>query len=355
MTPRMHRSTEPSETPDQGSGVTQPTSVPTMMDVATAAGVSTATVSRVLNGTGVVSEAMQNRVMVAIKQLGFQLNPIAQGLRKGQSNTVALLVGDIEQTHFSAMTKQVQGHLESIGLDLLLFNVGHSHARLEHFLKRVVSMRLRGVIVALSDKLSSNVIDMLRKLPAHGVVVVAIGQNLSGHRIASVVQSERDATVAAVRYLIERGRKRIAYLGRIKGSAVGTERYEGYKEALSVAQMYDPELVWDVSYRYSAGWEAIEKAYQNGIEFDAVQTGSDEMAIGAMAALKDRNVRIPEDVAVIGFGDVEMGAYVRPALTTVSNHPADVGVHVSQLFNASLSAKASLLVIQRSLLLRESA
>src|SRR5690606_3902410 len=143
--------------------------------------------------------------------------------------------------------------------------------------------------------------------------------------------------------------------GKIKGSAVGTERYEGYKEALSAAGMYDPALVWDVSYRYSAGREAIERAYQKGLALDAVQTGSDERAVGAMAALQDRNVHIPDDVAIIGFGDIERGAYVRPALTTVSNHPADVGVHVSQLFNSTLSAKASLLVIQRSLVRRESA
>lgn len=326
-----------------------------MMDVARAAGVSTATVSRVLNGTDVVSKKMRSRVLAAIDELGFNLNPIAQGLRKGHSNTVALLVSDIEQAHFSAMTKQVQGSLESLGLDLLLFNVEHSAQRLDSFLHRVLTMRLKGVIVALSDKLGKTVMTTLRQLADHGVTVVSIGQNLSDYKIASVVQTEREATAASVLYLLNQGRKHIAYLGRIKGSAIGTERYEGYKEALSKAGLFDPALTWDVAYRFSAGRLAIEQAFDAGLIFDGVQAGSDEMAIGAIAALTDRHINVPADVAVIGFGGIEMGAHVRPALTTISSHPEDVGIHVANLFASNLHAAGSLSVVQRSLIHRDSA
>lgn len=329
--------------------------VPTMLDVAEAAGVSTATVSRVLNGTGVVSRKMRARVMAAIDELGFQLNPIAQGLRRGQSNTVALLVSDIEQAHFSAMTKHVQGALELMGIDLLLFNVEHSAERLDSFLRRVLAMRLKGVIIALSDKLNKHSIGNLIQLTEQGLTVVSVGQNLTSHSISSVVQSERDATAESVRYLLEQGRRHIAYVGRIKGSAIGTERFEGYKAALMRANLFHPELVWDVAYRFSAGRQAIERAYETGLEFDGVQAGSDEMAIGAIAALKERGIQVPLDVSVIGFGGIEMGAYVQPALTTISSHPHDVGVHVAKLFSGTLSAPGSLSLVRRSLIHRASA
>lgn len=325
------------------------------MDVAMAAGVSTATVSRVINGTGVVSKRMRGRVLAAIDELGFELNPIAQGLRKGQSNTVALLVGDIEQTHFSAMTKQVQGALETLGFDLLLFNVGHSSERLEGFLRRVLALRLKGVIIAVSDKLNKKMINSLRNLSEHGITVVSLGQNLSPFKIASVVQSEREAAYASVRYLISQGRKRIAYLGRIKGSTIGTERFEGYQQALMEAGLVDPALVWDVAFRFSAGYEAIVRACDAGVRFDAVQAGSDEMAIGAIASLRDRDHQVPTDVAVIGFGDIEVGKHVRPALTTISSHPEDVSAHVANLFSNSLHAAGSFSLVQRSLIHRESA
>lgn len=349
-------STTPPESPDTNvKQLSRNGSFPTMLDVAEAAGVSTATVSRVLNGTGVVSRKMRARVLAAIDELGFQLNPIAQGLRKGHSNTVALLVGDIEQAHFSAMTKHVQGALEMLGIDLLLFNVGHSAERLDSFLRRVLAMRLKGVIIAISDKLNKRSVGNLMHVAEQGLTVVSVGQNLTLHKIASVVQSEREATMVSVQYLISQGCKHIAYLGRIKGSAIGTERFEGYKEALLGANIFSPELVWDVAYRFSAGRQAIERAYDAGLVFDGVQAGSDEMAIGAIAALKDRSVNVPQDVAVVGFGGIEMGAYVHPALTTISSHPEDVGVHVAKLFSGTLNAAGSLSIVQRSLIHRASA
>src|SRR5882672_10330698 len=106
----------------------------TVIDVARQAGVSSATVSRVLNGNTTVDPDMRNRVHSAVKKLDFRPNPMAQGLRKGQSNTVALLVGDIAQTHFSELTMQLQAALEENGIDLLLFNLGHSANRLSEFL-----------------------------------------------------------------------------------------------------------------------------------------------------------------------------------------------------------------------------
>ena len=112
----------------------------TVIDVAREAGVSLATVSRVLNGTATVSPQMRERVQTAVQLLGFRPNPMAQGLRKGQAASVALLVGDIAQRHFAELTLRVQASLEERGLDLLLFNLGHSESRLADFLDDAVSL-----------------------------------------------------------------------------------------------------------------------------------------------------------------------------------------------------------------------
>lgn len=340
---------------DQPGLASRSTLIPTMIDVAAQAGVSTATVSRVLNGTGVVSPKMRTRVMAAIDELGFQLNPMAQGLRKGQGNTVALLVSDIEQTHFSAMTKHIQGALEGIGLDLLLFNVGHSTDRLQGFLRRSVSMRLKGVVIALSDRLTKSLGELLKELSEHGIIVVSIGQNLNRYQIPSVVHEEHNAAKKSVCYLLDQGRKRIAYVGRIKGSAIGTERFEGYRQALIDADVFDDALVWDVAYRYSAGRDAIERALERGLSFDGVQAGSDEMAMGAIAALHDRRIRVPDEVAIVGFGGIEMGAYVRPSLTTISSHPEKIGVYLTKAFSDDSVGPASLSLVPRNLIRRGSA
>jgi DNA-binding LacI/PurR family transcriptional regulator len=328
----------------------------TLIDVARKAGVSSATVSRVLNGTAVVSAEMSEKVLTVVKELGFQLNPMAQGLRKGQTNTVALLVGDIGQTHFAELTMHVQAALESTGIDLLLFNIGHNEDRLLDFLKRAVVMRLRGIVVALSDNISKDATSQLVALAESGIQIVSLGQNLTRHKIPSIVHEERAATVRSVSYLLKLGHKRIAYVGSIKRSAVGNARFLGYKAALVKAGAFHQELVWDFSYRYAAGQNAVLRALDAGLRFTGLQAGSDELAMGAVAALKDRSIAVPDEVAVVGFGDIGMGAYARPSLTTISSHPELAAQALSQLFKraATEAIPPSLTTLQRSLVCRES-
>ena len=329
----------------------------TVTDVARHAGVSLATVSRVLNGNATVSAEMREKVSAAVQALEFRPNPMAQGLRKGQSNTVALLVGDIAQRHFAELTMHVQSALEEIGTGLMLFNLGHSESRLEDFLSRAMSMWLRGVTIALSDTVPKSAAPLIANLQDNGVKVVSIGQNLTRLGVASIVHEERAATRRSVDYLLAKGHTRIAYIGRIDGSAIGTERFGGYRAALKKAGVFDPTLVWDMTYRYAAGRDAVHRALDRGLAFTGVQAGSDEIATGAIAALHDRGLRVPDDVAIVGFGDVEMGAYLRPALTTLSSHPELAAQHLRDLFKdgGAASELPGVKLLTRSLVVRDSA
>ena len=328
----------------------------TVIDVARQAGVSIATVSRVLNGNASVGSEMEERVRAAVKALDFRPNHIAQGLRKGQTNTVALLVGDIAQTHLAELTMQVQAALEKVGIHTLLFNAGHSEMRLADFLALALSMRLRGVAIALSDTIPKSVAPQFEQLEDHGIQVVSIGQNLTRYGIQSIIHEERAAAQRSVGYLLDKGHRRIAFIGRIKGSAVGTERFRGYQAALSKADAFDPALVWDRTFRYAAGHAAVQQALDAGLRFTAIQASSDEMAMGALSALRDRGLEVPKDVAVIGFGDVQMSAYLRPALTTLSSSAELAARHVCDILTGSAEVPASgLTQLERRLVLRHSA
>lgn len=327
----------------------------TVLDVARLAGVSTATVSRVLSGKGNVGEAPRERVLAAVRELDFQPNRMAQSLRRGRGTTVALLVGDIEQNVYSALTKHVQTALGAIGLDVMLYNLDHSTERLQAILEAAPAMALRGVALATTDVIPMATIGpLLRQLQSGGITVVSIGQRLHRDGIPSIVYEERAASRRSVAYLLESGRTPVAYLGRLTGSAVGTERYRGYAAALAAAGMaIDREFVWDVSYRFAAGYEATSRALDAGRAFRAIQCGSDELALGAMAAIQDRGLAIPDDVAVIGFGALGWGTHVRPALTTISVQPATVAQRMAELFAGA--DVPQLTVIPRTLLRRGSA
>lgn len=313
----------------------------TVVDVARHAGVSLATVSRVINGSATVSPLKHEQVIRAMQALDFRPDPMAQGLRRGQSNTVALLVGDIAQRHYAELTQHVQHALEQEGHDLLLFNLGHQQQRLEQFLARAQRLRLRAVVLATSDALTRPVYEAARGLLADGVAVISIGQDLCREGIASIVHEERSATRRSVERLLALGHRRIAYVGRMKGSAIGTERFRGWRDAVKAAGQFDEALAWDMSFRYTAGHESVTRALDEGIAFSAVQAGSDEIAMGAIAALHDRGLRVPQDVAVVGFGDIDLGGYLRPGLSTLSSSPKLAAGHLAALLREAPQADAS--------------
>jgi len=138
-----------------------------------------------------------------------------------------------------------------------------------------------------------------------------------------------------VRRLIAADRGPVAYVGRISGSIIGSIRYGGYRAALEEAGLpLDERLVWDVFYRYQAGHDAISQACRAGLEFGAVQAGSDELAMGAIGALAECGREVPRDVAVCGVGNVQWGAYTRPTLSTASSDPEAIAANVVDVFRA---------------------
>ena len=290
--------------------------------VASHAGVSPATVSRVLAGRVPVAAETRQRVLEAIEALGYRPNEVARSLRAGRGRAVALVTGDIEQGINAALAKNVQSELEALGLDLLLFNMGHREDRLHHFLERAPSLGLRGLLLT-----SPHVLDMGKLMPIveraskSGVDIVSLGQDLSSFGISSIVHDNTGGARQAVSHLVTRGRTPIAFLGRIETSAIGRARFDGYRSALlGHGHEIDPALVWDIAegYRADAGYQATSDALARGVKFRAVLAASDELALGAMAAASDRGLAVPDDVAFVGFGGLGWGTYSRPSMTTVA-------------------------------------
>jgi DNA-binding LacI/PurR family transcriptional regulator len=331
----------------------------TVFDVAKKAGVSIATVSRVLRGTAIVSEETRSRVVQAVEELGYFPNRMAQGLRLGRTETVAFAVGDIEQSVYAAMTKHLQSALEHVGLDLMLYNLGHSESRLMKLLDSAPTLGVRAVVVASSDALPlDGLLQRTRLLTDIGIAVVAINQDLSSHGIPSVVYDDKGAARKSVSYLIATSNGPVAYLGRIAGSAVGSNRFAGFAAAHEEADVrFDADLVWDASYRYPAGYESVARACREQRRFGAIQAGSDELAMGAMAALQDMGRRVPQDCKVVGFGGADWGEHARPALATLTSSPEEMSAHIAAIFqdlNARL-APPLLTVMERKFVRRDSA
>jgi DNA-binding LacI/PurR family transcriptional regulator len=329
--------------------------------VANHAGVSPATVSRVLGGRVRVSAETRARVLQAIEALGYRPNEVARSLRAGRGRAVALVTGDIEQGINAALAKNVQSELEALGLDLLLFNMEHREERLRHFLERSPSLGLRGVLLT-----SPHVMDMPKLLPMievarkGGVAVVSIGQDFTAHGIPSVVHDNAGGAAMAVAHLLAHGRAPIAFVGRIATSAIGGARFAGYRAGLQAhGETIDPALVWDISegYRADAGYQATAVALKRNVPFRAVLAASDELALGGMAAAVDRGLAVPQDIAFVGFGGLGWGTFARPSLSTVTLDAEAAARAVSDFLKADTTpgATAGLKTIPTTLVLRQSA
>jgi DNA-binding LacI/PurR family transcriptional regulator len=329
--------------------------------VAAHAGVSPATVSRVIAGRVPVAAETRARVLEAVERLGYRPNEVARSLRAGRGRAVALVTGDIEQGIYAALAKHVQSELEALGLDLLLFNLGHREDRLRHFLERAPSLGLRGIVLS-----SPHVMDMDGLMPVietatkSGVEILSVGQDLSPFGITSIIHDDVGGAASAVAHLLARGSAPIAFVGRIETSAIGRARFDGYRDALLAhGQTLDPALVWDISegYRADAGYRAASEALANGLRFRAVLAASDELALGCMAAAADRGLAMPDDIAFVGFGGLGWGGFSRPSMTTVSLDVDAVARAVGDIFKPRPDgpAPSSRRVIPTKLVQRQSA
>lgn len=314
-----------------------------VLDVARHAGVSAATVSRVLSGGAAVAEETRARVMQSVQALGYRPNAIAQSLRRGRGRTVALVTGDIEQGIYPALAKAVERTLGDLDLDLMLFDMAHSEERLTHLIERSASLGLRGVLLAAPRLIRAEDLLTLMRLSADaGMLIISVSQRLDDQGIASIVPDDQAAAVQAVQHLLERNREPIAYLGRIASSAVGRLRFDGYRSALTAGnRRFDPDLVWDISrgYRSEAGYETFARVLRQSRHVGAVLAASDEVALGGMAAAHDLGRRVPDDIAFVGFGGLAWGAYTRPSLTTVSHDVDALAAAVGEAFKALLEER----------------
>jgi DNA-binding LacI/PurR family transcriptional regulator len=312
----------------------------------------------VLTGAAAVSSATRVKVMAAVEELGFRPDPSARALRRGYGDTVALLVGDIEQGVYSSLTKHVQSALERIGLELMLYNLGHSAQRLESILERVESMRLAGLAIATSDVLDRQAIAaLLRRANEQSLPVFSIGLALDEHAIPSIIYDDEAATRRSVNAILQSHGGPVAYVGRIAGSASGGARYRGYAAALADHGIaVDEALVWDSSFRHRAGYDSAKRALEEGVAFRAIQAGSDEIAIGAMRAIVETGRTIPDDVAVVGIGDIDVSAYLSPPLTTHGADPAQVGETLVEMLLAARNGETAPLrtVLERPFIRRAS-
>jgi len=288
----------------------QPARVSTVKEIAAIAKVSVATVSRALQRPEVVSERTRQRIHEVVKRLGYTPNALARNLRTARTRLIVALLPDIANPFFSEVIRGIEQVAHENGYSVLLGETQSSQVREQAYADMVAARQADGIIT-MSPRVPS--IPIQGRLP-----VVNACEYVKDGQISSVYIDNVAAAGVAVDYLAMLGHREIAFVAGPPSSPICVDREQGYRLALQRAELpANPGLVVTGDFSIEAGERAVEQLLAQGQPFTALFCSNDEMAIGALRALRSHGLRVPEDVSVVGFDDIRFARYTSPPLTTI--------------------------------------
>lgn len=299
----------------------------TIRDVAAEAGVSITTVSRALNESGRVGLATRDRVLSAARRLGYEPNDLARSLHGKSTGTVAVLVPDITNPFFPELVKGVQEVATERGSLLLLCQTAEDTGTAVQEVLHLRRKRVDGVVLVGGLPGGEELSAALAGLP-----VVTVDRDIAIDGAWVVRSDHRRGGRLATEHLIELGHERIAHIRGPAQLSVATDRHDGYREALEDAGLpYDESLVVEGDFLEQSGYDGLRALRRRRRPFSAVFCGNDLMAIGALRALEDVGLAVPEEIGVVGFDDIHLASYLRPGLTTVHQPIQELGRRAAAL------------------------
>ncbi|MCP9488013.1 MAG: LacI family transcriptional regulator [Gaiellaceae bacterium MAG52_C11] len=300
---------------------------PTIYDVARLAGVSTATVSRALNGSGQIAPATSAAIDAAVSQLGYQPNTIARSLVTKSTQTIALLLPDIANPFYAALVSGIQERALASGSTMLLCTTEGVPEREEQYLSLLRAKQVDGVLVDGLVLPPERIADFVRE----GLPIVCLDRDIDSTSVPLVQVDNRVGAQLATQHLLSLGHTRIGHVAGAPGLRISDERIGGYRDALAAAAVErDPTLVAVGSFTEEGGYEAM-RALLAASTLTAVFAANDLSALGVMHAIAESGRRVPDDVSVVGFDDLRLAAHTTPPLTTVHQPAFEIAQRATQL------------------------
>lgn len=290
----------------------------TIADIAKEAGVSISTVSRVINNTKPVSSELKERVFAIIEKNQFKPNALAQSLITRKTNIVGVIVPDISNSVFGALTKGINSVCSEKGYTIMVCESGGEEDGELRLLNILADKQIDGVLFAGVD-VNQRLIDSMTS-QEYPTILVTQESSTGEHPLSTFTHNNELAINDAVNFLIENGHRKIAYIGGPKHDfSSGRKRLAGYKNALKEAKIQVPEsYIEQGQFSFQSGYEGMKRIYEENVNLPtAVVAGSDLIAIGAMQFLNAAGIRVPDQISIVGFDDLDFVTYFRPELTTV--------------------------------------
>ena len=328
----------------------------TLHEVAEHAGVSTATASLVARNSKLISQKTREKVLASMVELGYVYDRVAANLRSSRpSSTVGLIISEIKNPFFSELLAGVHHYLEKIGYSVILGTTSESKAKQDSLLATMMENRVGGVIISPAAAISE---EILTKLKEWDIPVVLVTRKAPGTGFDYIGVDNVLGAKIAVNHLIQKGHRRIAYLGGPVESTAWKDRYEGYRQALKEAGLtLNDSLVQNSPATLKGGVEAAKQLLSQTDPPTAIFCYNDVVAFGVMSELRNQGLTPGKDVSVVGFDNIQEAEQFYPRLTTVSAFPQRIGALAADLLYRRLQGledEAKQIILQPELIVRDS-
>lgn len=299
----------------------------TIRDVAKMAGVSVATVSRVLNQNGYVNKETEKAVLKSMKELSFEPNPVARGLAGKTMKTISLILPDISNPFFPELARGVEDVAQKHKFNVFLGNSDNLESKEKSYIEIMQKKSIDGLIIV------SNTVEeeTIKKLQNAKIPVVLLDRPLTGKNCSIVRARNSEGAQMAVKHLLEAGCKKIAHISGPKNINPAYERMLAYTEMTSAHEWFNPTLIEEGGFDIQGGREAMKRLLRSNPDIDGVFAGNDLMALGALKELLQMGVKVPEQVAICGFDGIQLTEYTEPGITTIAQPIYEMGALATEV------------------------
>lgn len=327
-------------------------------DLATQLGVSVSTVSRALSDHSSISDATKKKVWKLAKALQYQPNHMAAGLRKGRSNLLGVLVPHIDGHFFTLVVKGIETVATKAGFNVLICQSNEDVVHERKNIETLINAQVEGILVSLSR--TTHDFQHFEKAQKHGIPLVFFDRILEGQNVSAVVLDDRAGGYNATKHLLTQGYRRIAHFAGPQHLNIYKNRQLGYLDALREFEVpIEDNLIVLSDMKIQDGIASMNQLLALSTRPEAVFSASDFSAVGAMQALESRGLRVPDDVALVGFSNETFASLTTPKLTSIDQHCEQMGQSVVRMFLEMLEEKNGTflprrVVLQPELIVRQS-
>jgi DNA-binding LacI/PurR family transcriptional regulator len=310
----------------------------TITDVAKAAGVSVSTVSHVVNGTRFVKPDTRAKVMAAIERLDYTPSTSAQSLKKNVTHTIGMIVTSSTNPYFAEVVAGVEARLYEAGFNLMLCNSGRDIDKQRSYIHTLKGKRIDGLLI-LESVVSETYLELLASCPFPVVLM-----DMEAPGLASVTDDSEEGGYLATAYLIAQGHRDIGCITGPRAHFQSRQRYRGYRRALTEAGLEpNPDWIQAGNLEVDGGEAAVRHLCQGDRRPTALFAFNDLSALGAMSQARRERLRVPDDLSIIGYDDIELARLFAPALTTVRQGVERLCHEVARLLTTAIATKAPLI------------